>query len=232
MLSRILLIAAVLAGFARAADEAATPGLYGKVEGEVYTAPGGAYSLTIPVLPEFGGQVHDTENVVTFDDSLNTHASIARFPFDMSQKWEYESRGIKEYLAYFYANFVLRDFQARYPGASAETTLFVAGFLDGTLLGYVLLPGGSVFEGRDSIVGPPTGEPAVAKRGNLLFVKSGCIYVLTIELAERITQRSVFNKTPQEENEILRDRLMQLAGRIRFPAPKPEPKKPAPPGNE
>lgn len=233
MLSRFVLIAAALiaAATTRAGDPTA-PGLYGKVAGEVYTSPTGVYSVTIPVLPEFGGQVHDTENVVSFDDSLNTHASIACFPLDLSQKWEFESRGTRDYLAYFYANFVLPDFQGRYPGTTAEATLFVPAFLDGSLLGFVLLPGGSAFENRDSIAGPPAGEPAVAKRGNLLFVKSGCIFVLSVELAERVTQRSTFNKKPAEENEILRDRLMQLAGRIRFPPPKPAPKKSGAAGND
>jgi hypothetical protein len=233
MLSRFALTAAVLImSSAVRADDSPASTLYGKVEGEVYTAPNGVYSVTIPVLPEFGGQVHDTENVVTFDDNVNTHASIACFPMDLTQKWDFESRGAREYLASFYAEFVLRDFQNRYPGTTAETTLFVPAFLDGSLLGFALLPGGSVFEGRDAIAGTPKGEPAVAKRGNLLFIKSGCIYVLSIELAERVTQRSVFIKKPAEEDEILRERLMKLAGRIRFPAPKVAPKAPSPTGND
>jgi len=225
MSSRMLVPAAVLALAAAAvAADTPKPGLYGQISGDVYTAPGGVYSVSIPVLPEFGGQVHDTETVVTFDDSVNTHASIACFPLDMTQKWEFETRGIRDYLAYFFANYVLPDFQARYPGASSEKAVFVPAFLDGSLIAYCLLPGGSAFENRDSVIGPPAGELPVAKRGNLLFVRTGYIYVVSIELAERITQRSVFNKTPDQENEILRERLLQLASRIHFPAPKPAPK--------
>jgi hypothetical protein len=219
---RFPLLALTLAlASAHAAEDTPITGLYGKITGDVYTAPGGTFSVAIPVLPEFGGQVHDTENVVTFDDNLNTHASIACFPLDVSQKWEFESRGIREYLTYFYATFVLPDFQNRFPGATEEATLFVPGFLDGALLGFALLPGGSVFEGRDTIMGPSAGAPDVAKRGNLVFVKTGCVYVLSMELAERVTQHSVFHKTPAEENAMLRDRLMQLAGRMHFPPPKP-----------
>jgi hypothetical protein len=233
MLPRILVPAIVLLlGPAARSEEAPAGGLYGKVAGDLYTAPGGTYSVTIPVLPEFGGQVHDTENVVTFDDSVSTHASIACFPFDMTQKWEFESRGPRDYLSYFYGDFVLHDFQTRYPGSTAEKTLFVPAFLDGSLLGFALLPGGSAFDHRDTIAGTPNGDPVVAKRGNLIFVKSGCVYVLSIELAERVTQRSVYNKKPDEENDILRDRLMQLAGRLRFAAPKPAPKKSAATGDE
>jgi hypothetical protein len=233
MLSRFALLAAVLLpAIAARADDTPTSTLYGKVSGEVYTAPHAIYSVTIPVLPEFGGQVHDTENVVTFDDNINTHASVACFPLDMTQKWDLDSRGAREFLTSFYSDFVLADFTKRYPGTTAEKTLFVPAYLDGALLGFVLLPGGSVFASQDIIANPAAGGPPVAKRGNLLFVHTDFLYVLSIELAERITQRSVFTKTPAEENDILRERLMKLAGSLRFPAPKPPPRKAGAAGND
>jgi hypothetical protein len=220
-LVRRVTLAIALAGAAAApAQDTPAGGLYGKIKGNIYTAPGGIYKVTIPVLPELGGQIHDTENVVTFDDSISTHVSIASFPLDAAQKWEYDTRGVRDYLAYFYANFVLPDFQARYPGAKEETTLFVPEFMDGAVLGFALLPGGSFFEGRNNILDAPLDGPAVAKRGNLLFVRNGRVFVVTAELAERVTQRSVFHKTPKEENEILRTRLMDFVGRMEFPSPK------------
>lgn len=195
-------------------------GLNGSVNGDTYTAPGGTYSVAIPVLPEFGGQVHDTENVVTFDDNVNLHASIACFPLDLTQKWELETRGARDYLATFYAEFVLKDFQTRFPGTTAEATLFVPELNDGALFGFVLLPGGSAFAIRDTVEGGAPAETPAAKRGNLLFVKAGHLYVLSVELAERVTQHSIFHKTPKEEDEILRERLLKLAGNLRFAPPK------------
>jgi hypothetical protein len=192
--------------------------LYGRLDGDQYVAPANRFRVSIPVLPELGGQVHDTENVVTFDDNLSTHASIACFPLDVDQKTELEVRGLRRYLAYFYTNFVLADFRKRFPDATDEKMLFVPEYRDGSLLGFALLPGGSAFTGHDALPGKEGAERPVAKRGNLLFLQGDAVFVVSIELAERVTQHSVFNKTPEEEDVILRERLLQLANRIQFPA--------------
>lgn len=199
------------------AQPSPVPNLYGKIDGQTYVAPGGYFKIQIPVLPEFGGEVHDTENVVTFDDAVNTHLSIANFPLDMSLKWEFETRGARDFLTSFYSTFVISDFQVRYPTATTEGIQFHAGLLDGALLAFSLLPGGSFFEKATSLIVGPGTKPAVAKRGSLLFVRNGRIFILSCELAERVTQRSVFQKTADEENEILRLRLIELAGRMQFP---------------
>jgi hypothetical protein len=202
------------------AQDAPLPGLYGTIKNGQYTAPGGLYRVSVPVLPEFGGRVRDTENVVTFDDDISTHASIACFRQDLSQRWEYDTRGAKDYLIYFYTEFVLPDFRRRYPQASNEASAFSPEFKGGALFVYTLLPGGSLFEGKAALLDKPVNGPAVAKRGNLLFVQDGHIFILTMELAERVTQRSAFQKTPEEENEILRTRLLELTNRMTIPAPK------------
>ncbi|HET7535649.1 MAG TPA: hypothetical protein VFJ90_04295 [Candidatus Didemnitutus sp.] len=227
MLVRVALFAAILALPAAAVAQdapAPEPTLYGKLMDGVYTSPGGIYRVAIPVLPELGGKVHDTENVVTFDDALNTHVSIACFPLDLSQKWEYENRGARDYLAYFYSNFVMPDFQSRFRGASTEASLFVPDLHHGTLLAFALLPGGSFFDGKARVLDAPVGDATVAKRGNLLFVENGFIFVISAELAERVTQPKTFQKTPEQENEILRDRLVTFVGRIEVLVPKPESK--------
>ncbi len=198
------------------------PGLYGRVDGDKYIGPGGLYSITLPVLPELGGEIHDTESVVTFDDNLSIHMSVACFPLDAVQKIELES-GMKDFLADFYTKYVLQDFKSRFPGTTAETTLYTPSFLDGALFGYALLPGGSAFKGPTHF---GSGKPPVAKRGNLLFVKSGYIFVVSLELAERITQWRDYDKTSDEENEILRERLIQVIARMHFLFPK-APKRPA-----
>src|SRR5882724_11012331 len=87
------------------------PALAGRIEGRTYISPTGVFKVTIPVLPELGGSVTDTPNVVTFQDEFNTHVSIAAFPQDATQRWEMSTRGLKDYLIYFFSNFVLSDFK-------------------------------------------------------------------------------------------------------------------------
>ena len=61
-------------------------------------------------------------------------------------------------------------------------------------------------------------EPPVAKRGNLLFVKNGYVFVLSIELAEKVIERSAYDKTVADEDALLRQRLLGLLGKISFAA--------------
>ena len=95
------------------------------------------------------------------------------------------------------------------------TGWMVAGFA------YALLPGGSSFEKNVSLLGTPPASPAVAKRGTLLFVRNRYIYIISTELAERVTQRSTYQQTTENENASLSTRLTALAGRLVFPPPKP-----------
>ena len=216
----------VLAGAVAWGQEKAAPeslvngaGLYGQLRGTTYVAPEGRFRVTVPVLPELGGRITDTENVVTFSDDVSTHVSIACFPLDLSHKWERDTRGIRDYLGYFYGEFVFPDFARRFPDAATERALFSPDLLGGTMFVFTLLPGGSAFEGRSSVIEGAGTAPA-AKRGNALFVQNDCMFVLSIELAERVTQRSAFNKTADEENEILRTRLLELVQRMQIPTPR------------
>ncbi len=196
-------------------------GLAGKIEGDTYISPTGEFRVPVLVLPELGGSVTDTENVVTFHDNYNVHISIACFAQDAAQKWELDTRGRREYLLYFFNEFVLVDFQRRFPGSRIESARYVPELQDGALIAYALLPGGSFFEDKNSILAGPPPDPVTAKRGTLLFVRNGCIYILTTELAERATQRSTYRQTTEKENAVLADRLIALTGRLIFPAPKP-----------
>ena len=198
-----------------------TQGLYGTLKRDTYVAPGGLYTVKIPVLPELGGEITDTDSVVTFDDNVSTHISLASFPLDMSQRWDLGEKGPRDYLSAFFVTYVLSDFQTRYPGSKAEATLFIPELLSGSLMSFTLLPGGSAFANQLAVSVVPDEPPPVAKRGNLLFVRADRIYILSIELAERVTQKKFFQKTPEEENTILRERLIQFVGRIQFPVPKP-----------
>jgi hypothetical protein len=200
------------------AQPAAAQALHGRIEDNTYIAPSGAFKVTIPVLPELGGGISDTENVVTFQDDFNTHISIAAFAQDATQRWELSSRGLKDYLVYFFSTFVLNDFKQVFEGVQVESAKFVPGMLEGSLVTYILLPGGSMFSAKVPTLGTDE-KPPVAKRGNLLFIKNGYIFVVSTELAERIIEGRAYKKTTVEEDEILRQRLNDVVGRLQFPKP-------------
>lgn len=203
------------------ASHAPAPQLYGKVDGEMYTSATGLFKVKIPVLPQLGGAISDTPNIVTFDDDYSIHTSIGVFPLSREVKWEYETRGAKDFLVYFFTSFVLPDFVARFPGAhTEESAIFLPKFQDGALLVNILLPGGSFFEQRATL--STSLPPAIAKRGNLCFVKNGCFFVISTELAERVVERSTYKKTVAEENAILRQRLLDLVEKMQITAPPPE----------
>jgi hypothetical protein len=189
--------------------------LLGRVDARTYISPTGAFTVSIPVLPELGGSITDTENVVTFQDDFNTHISIAAFPQDATQRWEMSTRGLKDYLVYFFSNYVLGDFRQTFPETTIESAKFVPGAVDGSLVTYILLPGGSMF--MDKIPMIAGGPVPVAKRGNQLFVKNGHIYVISIELTERVLERTTYKKTTTDEDEILRQRLNEVIVRLQFP---------------
>jgi len=205
------------------AQEGGDPGvgtLIGKAEGKTYIAPGNTFKVEIPVLPELGGTITDTESVVTFQDAFNVHASIAAFKMDATQRWENETRGRRDYLVWFFGNFIQSDFQQRFVGSKIESAKFLPGTQDGALLTFNLLPGGTMFQERITLTGEE--KPPVAKRGNLLFVKNGSVFVISTELAEKAIEGSEFKKTVEEEDEILRRRLFDLLAKMTFPAaPKP-----------
>lgn len=220
-----LLLAWSVVASAQETVAAPAEGLYGQIRGTTYVSPEGRYRVTIPVLPELGGKVHDTENVVTFSDDVSMHLSIACFPLDLSQRWERDTRGIRDYLGFFYGEFVFPDFAARFPEAATERALYTGDLLGGAMFVFTLLPGGSAFASRASVLDTPGAMPA-AKRGNLLFVQNDCIFILSMELSERVTQRSTFSKTADEENEILRERLLEFLQRMQITVPRTPARRP------
>ena len=132
------------------------------------------------------------------------------------------TRGLKDYLIYFFSNFVLSDFKQTFEGVQIESAKFVPGLLDGSLLTYLLIPGGTMF--GDRVPQLSADRVPVAKRGNLLFVRNGHIFVISIELAERVIEGRSYSKTTAEEDEILRNRLTDIVSKIAFakpPAPEP-----------
>jgi hypothetical protein len=223
MLRFTLLFALVTLGLVARAREtppssAAPGGLLGKVEGKTYISPTGTFKVTIPVLPELGGEITDTANVVTFQDDFTTHISIAAFAQDAGQRWEFSTRGPKDYLIYFFSNFVLADFKQTFQGVQIESAKFVPGTLEGSLITYLLIPGGTMFPEKVPAVGAD-GRPPLAKRGNLLFVKNGHTFVISIELAEKAIEGKAYTKTTAEEDDVLRLRLNDIVAKIQFAKP-------------
>lgn len=208
------LICAFLMVHARAQDA----DLEGKIEGKNYVSPTGIFRVAIPVLPELGGEITDTPNVVTFQDDFNVHVSIAAFPQDATQRWEMSTRGMKDYLVYFFSNFVLSDFKESFEGVKLESAKFIPGMFEGALLTYLLIPGGTMFGDRVPQIGTSMRIP-IAKRGNLLFVRNGHIMVISTELAERVIEGSAYKKSTEEEDELLRQRLLDIVAKIQFAKP-------------
>jgi hypothetical protein len=216
---RPLVVFLLLVGLARAQpDEPSAGNLLGHIEGKLYVPPSNAFKVAIPVLPELGGSITDTDNVVTFQDEYNTHISIAAFAQDATQRWELSSRGLKDYLIYFFQNYVMADFKQAFEGVQIESAKFVPSMLGGSLITYILLPGGTMFADKVPTLGANE-KPPVAKRGNLLFVKNGYVFVISIELAERIIEGKNYKKTTAEEDELLRQRLNDVVGKLQFTKP-------------
>lgn len=184
----------------------------------VYISPTGAFRIPVPVLPELGGSVEDTDYVVTFQDEVNTHITVACFPMDATGKWNYETNSPKDFLTAFFKQYIESDLERNYPGASVDGVILLPKFNGGALVVYNLLPGGSMFQDKITITGAEALPPA--KRGNMVFVKNDHVFIISTELAERILQSSTYKKTTEEENEILKNRLVDIAGKIKFTEPK------------
>lgn len=216
-MSRCILLLSLLvaAGVARAAP------LVGRLEGDTYISPTGEFRVRAPVLPEIGGSIEDSDTVVTFHDEFGTHVSIACFEMDATQRWEFETRDRRDYLLYFFTEVVLANFQARYPGSAIESARFLQTLQDGSLIAYALLPGGSHFEPPPSVTGGPLLDPIIAKRGTLLFVRHRHVYVISLELTERSTQRSNYTLTTAQEDDLLATRLTALVARMSFTDDRP-----------
>ncbi len=200
--------------------------LVGRMEDETYVSPTGQFRVRSPVLPELGGIISDTANVVTFQDNYGTHVSIACFEFDATQRWEFETRSRRDYLLYFFNEFVMANFIARFPGSTIQSARYLPEVQEGALIGYSLLPGGSEFEQVNRVLGGPPLDPVTAKRGTLLFVHDRRIYAITIELAERALQRSTYRLTTAQEDDLLASRLLAMLGRITFTNERPRPASP------
>ena len=211
--------AAILLTLVAAVAPARAQGLSGRIEGDRYVSATGAFSMPIPVLQALGGTVTDTSNVVTFKDSYNTMISVGAFPMDATERWEFSTKGTRDYLIQFFALNVIPEFRRAFPSLTIEGSqgTFMPGLEGGARLSFFLIPGGSaVVEASNPFATPAT--PPVAKRGNLVFVKNNVTYVISTELAERVTLGTSYKKTPAEEDEQLKKRIQEIVAGISFTA--------------
>lgn len=194
----------------------ATRPLVGRMEGDAYVSPTGQFRVRSPVATDLGGTIEDSESIVTFHDDFGTHVSIACFALDATQRWELDTRGLRDYLLYFTTDVVMANFRTRFPGASVESARFLPELLGGSLIAYSLLPGGSHFENARTVLSNPGPKTVVAKRGTLLFVRHRHVYVVSTELAERALKRDSYTLNTEQENTQLSARLLGLVERISF----------------
>jgi len=197
---------------------AATQRVVGSIEGDHYVAPGGLYRVKIPVLPQLGGTISDTGNVVVFRDDYSVHVSIGAFALDATQRWELSTMEREDYLNAFFSTLVMPDFERMFPGSQIEATQFDAGKLGGAVFCVTLLPGGSMFPTPFADVRTEGDALPVAKRGNLIFAQHGVIYVLSTELTERLGK--AHKMTAEEENALLAARLDALLATMQLAEPR------------
>ena len=182
-------------------------------------SPTGAFKVEIPLTPGMGGKISDNANVVIFLDPVNLYVTIAAQPMDATQRWELSNRQTKDYLVYFFSTYVLPGFRQQFKDTEVENSaIFMPGVEDGAMLAYVLIPDGSMFSHLVARI-DPNAKIRSAKRGNLLFVKNGYIFVLSMEMAERVTEGTAYGLTAAQENEQLRERLLGVLHRMHFAKP-------------
>ncbi len=223
---RIRLLFSLLTGILTAwplqAQEDQAESLFGRVEQSVYYSASGLFAVPVPVIPDLGGRISDTSNVVTFSDQFTMHVSIAAYPLEANHLRELETRGRKDYLMRFFSDLILPEFRQNLPGTRVESARFIASVQGGSVLLYSLIPGGTMFPQR--LVNFLADAPVpVAKRGNLLFIHGDTLYILSSELAERAIEGSCYTLTTPEEDELLRTRLLKIAQSMQFAPPVPAP---------
>ena len=196
-----------------------TAKLSGQVADGIYCAPSGAYTVPVPLLHGEAAVIMDTDTVVVFKDKRSVLLTLAAFPMPAFEQWEYRTQGPRDYLIAFFRDNILRDYTKAFPESRVESVKFIPDYNGGTLLAYTLMPGGSAFDPDPAAAAQEGHTPAVAKRGHLVFVRNNRVFVLAIELAERVTQQSQYTLTTADEDRALLDRLATVVTAMKIPAP-------------
>ena len=218
LLASVCLLALPVAVFAQS-EAGAPPTLQGSIDNGLYVSPTGLFKIPIPVIPALGGTISDSASVVTFRDAFTTSITIAVFPLDQAQVAELQTIGPKDYLVQFFTDVVLKNLITNFRGASAEPNArYIAKAEGGAVLVYTLLPGGSAFNPRIELF-PGNDNIPIAKRGNLAFIHDNHVILISSELGERSTERSAYTLTSDQQDQILRSRLLALADSMELLTP-------------
>jgi hypothetical protein len=203
--------------------------LRGRIENGRYYAPSDAFNITIPALAGDRPLILDNPNIVVFRDDVRTMLTVAAVRMEPIHKWELETSSPREFLIRFFRENVLADFQETFPGTSVEGAIMLNDFEGGALLVSTLHPNGSAFEVDPIVRNDPNSPPPVAKRGSLLFSRGGFVFVLSTELADRVTESSTYITDTATEDRILRERLVEAVSQMRFADSPPETAQGSPP---
>lgn len=203
---------------AAADDDQAPVELAGAIQGDRYVSANGVFSIKIPIYPELGGTITDTTTSVTFRDAFTTHITIAAIPLDSSLLFQLSTSPKKEFLVQFFRDLVMPDLARNFPGTNWERGRYLADAHGGAVLIQTTLPNGSVFRNRTALFGQ-TDPVTVARRGNLIFAHGDALYLVSMELGERSTERSLYTNTPEQDDELLRSRLVALLNSMIFTTP-------------
>jgi hypothetical protein len=196
--------------------------LRGRIEDGRYYSPTDSFDIAIPMLVGERPLVLDNPNIVVFRDDVRTMLTIAAIPMEAIDKWELETTSAREFLIRFFRESVLADYREAFPGTSVESARLMNNLEGGALLVATLHPNGSAFETDPIVRNDPATPPPVAKRGNLIFAHGDFVYVISSELADRVTESSTYTTDTETEDRILQDRLVEVHSKIHFagdPAP-------------
>lgn len=181
----------------------------------IYEAPNGEFALKIPVLGELGGQVREFNGGVLFFDAFTTHIAVLHIPMDATQRWELSTQGAKDYLVNFFAGAILPQYRSTGKEITVQSAKFLPSRNNGTVLTYTIQDGGSFFNNRLAFFGESDVLPK-AKRGHMVFIKNEALVVISVELGEKSTERSLYKATQAEEDEVLKNRLIEISDSIVF----------------
>lgn len=198
-------------------EEAAIP-LAGSLQDDRYVSADGVFSIKLPIYPELGGKIDDTATSVTFQDAFTTHITVASIPLDSSLVYQLSTSPKKDFLVQFFRDYIMPDLAKTFRGTNWEKGRYIADAHGGAVMIQTTMPGGSVFQSRTALFGQR--DPIiVARRGNLLFAHGNALYLISMELGERSTERSQYGRTAQEDDELLRSRLLSLLNSMNFTTP-------------
>jgi len=195
--------------------------LLGRVEVNTYIAPTGTFKIEIPISPLLGGNITDTENIVIFDDTYLTHVTIANYPLNPTEAWNLSTSSPKEYLLGFFGKQILRNYREAFKNVQIRVdpqARFLPTMYGGAFIAYLTIPGGSFFSSRVPRL-VADAKPREAKYGVMLFVQKGYIFIISEEFAEHATEGSANHLSNEQEDTILRGRLLDLASKMEFTQP-------------